>query len=660
MLPVPPPAISTAGRRQQAPRPRSVPPAFSPVVAAITFAGQIFAAIVAAMGTTALSSRAGMAPERALAIAGNLAVLCAAGSGFLAAAVVRKVGFWEVLTTGLVFTVATSWILGALLLAPFGLYRPALADIGYLANLFGPNPIGGVAVAAVALWVATFVGGSLGFLLAGSGKLDLEYSWESFVARSHLRLRRRSPTMIMTIISICGVALGVQALTVVLSVMSGFELDLKQKIVGTNAHAVVLKYGNEFEGWEKVADKVRSVRGVTGVTPFILNEVMVASDQNISGALVKGIDAQTVSEVTNLRSVIKEGSLDWLDHPEKIDIPPPSHRIRTLIPVDDDDGGALPNKSGKPMEVPKGKAGELAKDKPKADEKPKAVLTEEDIIGKPNDKDDKDWKDDEKLPGIVIGRELAHSLKLMVGDRLNVISPLGGDLGPTGPVPKSRPFRVAAIFFSGMYEYDAKFAYIALPEAQSFFNQGASVTGLELKTDDIDNTRQITRSVLAALDGYPYRTKDWGEMNKNLFSALRLEKLVMAIILVIIVLVACFNIVSTLIMMVLEKSKEISILKSMGSTDTSVMKVFVIEGLIIGVIGTILGLVLGYFACMFVEVVGIHLDAEVYYIDKLPVKIDALQFGAVAFIAILLSYLATIYPATRASRVAPVDGLRNE
>jgi lipoprotein-releasing system permease protein len=286
-----------------------------------------------------------------------------------------------------------------------------------------------------------------------------------------------------------------------------------------------------------------------------------------------------------------------------------------------------------------------------------ATLSEEQIIGTPKAVDADGAA---TAPGIVLGKELAHSMKVMVGDRVNVVSPLGGELGPTGPMPKSRPFKVAGIFFSGMYEYDAKFAYIALPEAQKFFGLGASVTGLELKTDDIDNTRQITRQILQTLDGYPYRTKDWGEMNRNLFSALRLEKVVMAVILAFIVLVACFNIVSTLIMMVLEKSKEIAILKSMGATDTSVMKVFVLEGLMIGLLGTAVGLVLGFLICLVVDKVGIHLDAEVYYIDKLPVRVDAMQFAGVAFLAILLSYLATIYPATRASRLAPVDGLRNE
>ncbi|HEY3447721.1 MAG TPA: ABC transporter permease [Myxococcales bacterium] len=642
-LPVPPPAVS-AGPGAHERRPKTSPPPFSPAVLIITLVGQCIAGLVAGLGTITLSSKVGMAPERALAVAGTLAILAAGGAGFLAAAVKRKVGTWEVLCTGLVFCVATTLILGRQLLSPFGLYRPFLSDLGYLASMFGQNPMGGVGVATAAIFFATFIGGSLGYLLAGSGKLDLRFSYEAFIARSHLRLRKHSATRIMTGITVAGVALGVFALTVVLSVMSGFELDLKGKIIGTNAHAVVLKYGNDFKEWREAADKVRKVPGVVAATPFILNEVMVSSDQNLSGALIKGIDPETVTGVTNLGPNVKEGSLDWLNHPEKIAEPESGARLRRLLPSDEDS-------------APKARAKEQA-DPP---------LTMEDIIApkKPGaaDSEGKDKKDEAPAaptPGILIGKELAHSLKVMVGDRLNVVSPLGGELGPTGPMPKSRPFRVAGIFVTGMYEYDAKFAYISLREAQTFFNVPDSVTGLEIKTDDIDDTRQITRAILSALDGYPYRTKDWGEMNKNLFSALRLEKLVMAVLLGLFVLVACFGILSTLIMMVLEKRKEISILKSMGATDTSVMKVFVLEGLIIGIIGTAAGLVLGYLACLLVDLGIIQLDAEVYYIDKLPVKIDALQFAIVALIAVTMSYLATIYPATRASRVAPVDGLRNE
>ncbi|MGC4114204.1 MAG: ABC transporter permease [Myxococcales bacterium] len=641
-LPVPPPAVVASGRVHE-PRPKSAPPPFSMVVLVITFVGQCIAGLVAGMGTVTLSSKLGLAPERALAVAGTIAILAAGSAGFLAAAVRRKVGTWEILTAGVVFCSLTTWQLGTALRSPFGLYRPVLADLGYLANMFGQNPMGGVGIATVAIFFATFLGGSLGCLLAGSGKLDLRFSYEAFIARSHLRLRKHSATRIMTGITVAGVALGVFALTVVLSVMSGFELDLKSKIIGTNAHAVVLKYGNDFKEWREAADKVRKVPGVVGATPFILNEVMVSSDQNISGALVKGIDPKSVAQVTNLDANTKEGSLEWLDHPEKITEPEGAARLKRLSPSDDAGGGGE-------------KAGPRDEDKP---------LTPDEIMAPKRPAADgkaekKDGAPAVATPGILIGKELAHSLKVMVGDRINVISPLGGELGPTGPMPKSRPFRVAGIFVTGMYEYDAKFAYISLAEAQTFFNIPDSVTGLEVKTSDIDDTRQITRAILAALDGYPYRTKDWGEMNKNLFSALRLEKLVMAVLLGLFVLVACFGILSTLIMMVLEKRKEISILKSMGATDTSVMKVFVLEGLIIGIIGTAIGLVLGYFACLLVDMGIIQLDAEVYYIDKLPVKIDALQFAIVALIAVTMSYLSTIYPATRASRVAPVDGLRNE
>jgi lipoprotein-releasing system permease protein len=551
--------------------------------------------------------------------------------GFCGAWRARKIGAWEVLLAGLIFTAVTSWRLGLLFMDPWGMFRPGLSDLVYLASMLGNTPMGGIVLAALAIWGVSFLGSSLGFLLAGSGRLDLRFSYEAFVARSHLQLRKKTPTRVMTIISVLGVTVGVLALTVVLSVMSGFELDLKQKIVGTNAHAVVLKYGTDFKEWQQIAPQVSGVFGVTGVTPFILNEVIVSSDQNNSGALIKGIEPQTVAQVSNLSITMKEGRVKWLEEPEKI----PRKQDTRIQPVPD-----------APLTISRPSSSESGSEE---------ALSEEEIIGSSSDK-----SKIEALPGILLGKELAHSLKVSIGDRVHVVSPLGGELGPTGPVPKSRSFLVAGIVFTGMYEFDAKFAYIHLHEAQKFFGLGESVTGLEVKTNDIDNTRQITKNILRSLDGYPYRTRDWGEMNKNLFSALRLEKLVMAVILAFIVLVACFNILATLIMKVLEKSKEIAILKSMGSTDTSIMKIFVLEGLIIGAIGTFLGLALGYITCMFVQVVGIQLDAEVYYIDQLPVRVEPLQFAVVALVAILMSYLATIFPATRASRVAPVDGLRNE
>jgi lipoprotein-releasing system permease protein len=405
-------------------------------------------------------------------------------------------------------------------------------------------------------------------------------------------------TLLMTLISIGGVAIGVWALTVVLSVMSGFEGDLKAKILGTNAHGVVLKYGDkDFTEWRPVREEVLKVPGVTAATPFLYNEVMLTADQNLTGAVVKGVDPATIGSVTNLPREVEEGKLAWLAKPEDIQPPP----------------GAL-------------------HDMPLADR---------------------------VLPGIAIGRELARGLRVFVGDVVNVVSPLG-DLGPAGPQPKSRPFRVAAVFYAGMYEYDSKFAYVDLAEAQRFFGAKGSVTGLELKVRDVDAARPILRRVLTALEGYPYRVKDWGELNRNLFSALQTEKVVMAVILGFIVLVASFTIVSTLVLLVLEKRREIAVLKAMGAGMPSVMKIFVAEGLVIGAIGTLFGVLLGYGTCLFIEKVGIPLDPEVYYISNLPVRMDAGQFALVALLAVFLSYLATVYPASKAARLDPVEGLRSE
>ena len=627
---------------------------FSPRCALIVLAGLLCAGGALLGGIALLATRLSMAPERALVLSGAAAVALAFGFGALAAVKSRRLGFWETSAVGFAFVVLALATLGRQLMNPFGTYlSPALTDIAYLANLFGNTmggPIGGVALAAVALWLSSFIGGSIGFLLGGSGRLDLRFGYEMFIARNHLRLRRRSATMLMTVISICGVTVGVLALTVVLSVMGGFETDLKSKIVGANAHAVVLKYGTNFSEWRETADKARQVRGVVGATPFILNEVMLSSDQNLSGTLLKGIDPASAGEVSDLGKNLIEGELGYLSRPE--DIPEKRQRVaRVGTPVQ----SFSANAGAQAILKGAGDKAVAAKGEGAGDEE--TPLTIDEIL-RPKAK--AKVAREEALPGIILGKELAQGLKVAVGDRVNVVSPLGGEVGPTGPMPKSRPFRVAGIFYSGMYEFDAKSAYIDLREAQRFFGLGETVTGLELKTSDIDNTRQITRAVLNALDGYPYRTKDFAEMNKNLFSALRLERLVMAVILGFIVLVACFNIVSTLIMMVLEKGKDIAILKSMGSSDTSIMKIFVIEGLIIGGLGTAAGIVLGYATCLFVERFGIHLDSDVYYIDRLPILIDPWQFLGVACLAVLLSYLATIYPATRASRLPPVDGLRND
>lgn len=595
-----------------------------------------------------LANRLGMRQDFAEILTVLTAVFMACLAGGLTAALSRRVGFWE-LFAGFVTTLAAGY--GLLWLWPAAAFE-TLWLVPEGARGFAPL------LMAVGIYLVANISATVGYMLGAGVSLDLSFGYELFVAKSHLRLSRgllvglslltlglvpgivalylllrkqkRSPTLIMTVLSIGGVAVGVMALCVVLSVMSGFEQDLKQKILGTNAHAIVLKYGT-FDKWQEASETTRETPGVLGVSPFILNEVMVTTESHLAGALIKGIDPNTVGQVTELPREIQEGQLEWLGTPEMIPTAP-------VFRVPEPEEGERPGKAGGGDEL--------------LEELDRLAEAGRQKIAQPQEKNE--------LPGIVIGRELARQLRVFVGDPVTVVSPIAGELGPMGPQPKSMQFRVAGVFYSGMYEYDSKFVYIHLERAQNFFKMGKGVTGLELKVRDIDDARRISRQVLDRLEGYPYRVKDWGEMNRNLFSALKLEKIVMAVILAFIILVACFNILSTLVMLVLEKGKEISILKSMGARDASVMKIFVIEGLAIGCIGTALGLALGLLLCGAIAIFPIPLDPEVYYIPNLPVRLDAVQFGLVAAAAVVLAYLATIFPALYASRMAPVEGLKND
>ena len=614
-------------------------PVFSWRSFGLSAAAVIGAPVAAALGHVFLSDRLGLPAGTAWAILGGAAAAVAG----------RRIAFYEI--------VSATLLLLALALGPLVFLLPALRGLPLVLHTWQYQGrvvlTAGLLLVCLSSGALAFLGSTLAFLLTGSGRLDPSMGWELFVARSHLKLHARTlgalflivvtgvipgllagiawsawqdhkarraslsgdpherprlpATMLMTLISIGGVATGVWALTVVLSVMSGFEQDLKSKILGAHAHGVVLKYGqNDFTDWRSTQDRVLSVPGVAASTPFLYAEVMLSAGQNLTGSILKGVDTATLGKVTEIPRSLEEGKLEWLDRPEEI--PPARPRLGLAESLE----GAAP---------------------------PAAPA--------------------EKLPGILLGRELARGLRVGVGDVVSVVSPFG-DIGPAGPQPKSRPFRVAGLLYSGFYEYDAKFAYLQLGEAQRFFGTGDSVTGLELKVNDVNAARPVMRKVLAALEGYPFRTKDWGEMNRNLFSALMMERIAMAVILGFIMLVASFIVVATLVMLVLEKTREIAVLRSMGATTTSIMKIFVAEGLAIGAVGTGFGLLLGLGTTFLVARVGIPLDPEVYYISHLPVLVDGGDFALVALAALALSYLATIYPATRAARLEPVEGLRGE
>ena len=638
--------------------------------------GFLGAELVLVLLQTALASSSrgiGWGPPVAFGVAFTAAALVAFLGGFIGAGRSRALSIPEATIAVLYFGVPLPALLSLLPTIPVldATLSPRFREVVYLANLLG-RPELAYWLVFLLLVVALALGIVTGLVTTASGRFDLRSGFELFVARRHVhpfrpslllgvaailllgivpplilygilkavnrvvertrihelgradplaaakalhddQTRSRSPTEMMTALSVFGVGVGVMALIVVLSVMSGFEVDLQKKILGTNAHVVVLKYGDPQAGmpeYPEVMKKISGVPGVVGQTPFLLGQVMVASEAQVDGAIIKGVDPETTGQVTDLpKNILPGGDIRWLARPE--DIP-----VRTRYR----------------MERPK----------------------EDDVIQAP-----KDAPAAQTLPGILLGRELASSLRVLVGDPVTVVSPLGGGMGPSGPIPKSKAFRVAGIFYTGMFEYDSKFVYVGLKAAESFFGIPGA-TGVELKVKDVDDARRIASTVLNTLEGYPYRTKDWGEMNRNLFSALRLEKLVMAIILSMIVIVAALLIVATVTMLVLEKRKEISVLRALGVPEGGIVKIFLAEGLQIGLAGGLLGLLSGLGWCLFIERVGLRLDPEVYYIPSLPVKVEPLQTALTVLIAILVTYLASIFPALWGSRVEPVDGLKGE
>jgi lipoprotein-releasing system permease protein len=414
--------------------------------------------------------------------------------------------------------------------------------------------------------------------------------FELFIGLRYLKAKRKSTFIsLITLISVAGVALGVMALIIVLAVMTGFEEDLKDKILGTNAHIVVLGQAGAMEGYKEVMDRLLGIDGVVAATPFIYNQVMLSSGKNVSGVVLRGIDVQSDALVTNLHRSIQQGNLQSLDDKTS------------------------------------------------------------------------------KIPALVIGKELAKNLGLSVGDRLDVVSPVG-NITPFGMMPKMRRFQVGGIFNTGMFEYDSTLAYVSLDEAQRFLALGDVVTGIQLRVRDVYKTGALTKVIDTEL-GPTYHARDWMQMNKNILFALKTEKSVMFIILTLIVLVAAFGIASTLFMVVMEKTRDIAILKSMGATSRSIMRIFVFEGVIIGVLGTAIGVLSGLVVALNLEPIvslvqrltGFELfSKDVYYLDHFPSRVITSDVVLISITAVLISFAATLYPSWAASRMSPAEALRYE
>lgn len=457
----------------------------------------------------------------------------------------------------------------------------------------------------------------------------------SFVGARMLSATKSGFLTVISVLSVLGVSVSSCALCSVTSIMGGFGHDLKRKILGNTAHIVVdVADARGFDDYEVPLRAVReAVRPLGGAaTPVAGGDAMASSATNTAGVLLRGIDPESIGDVINLKQNLEYGSFDYLTTPEKI----------LQIPAGEVIG--------------RGPGGEPYRKSP-----PLSFLDSEDV----------ELAADTKVhPGIILGRELAKSLHVMVGDRITLLSPMG-ELGPAGIMPKSRRFLVAAVFYSGMYEYDASTAYVVLPAAQQFFEMSGRVNKIDVRIPEPEGLAAVRPSVDAAVaeiakarpergEAQALRVRDWKEMNKNLFSALKLEKLATFIILSIAITVASFCIICTLLLMVTEKAREIAVMKALGATDRAIMTIFMIEGVLIGAIGTALGVAVALAACLGLEWSGVRLDPDVYYIDRLPVNVDLQDYSLVALAALAICTLATIYPAFTAARVRPVDGLRYE
>ncbi|NMC63791.1 MAG: ABC transporter permease [SAR324 cluster bacterium] len=421
-----------------------------------------------------------------------------------------------------------------------------------------------------------------------------QFNFSKKVALRYLWTRRSEAFItIITVISVLGVAIGVMVLNVTMAIMTGFEHELRDKILGANAHITVKSLDGVIYNWQKVDEAIKEIPGVNSVSAFTYHQALARSDTRATGLLIRGIQkgsaaAEQLSKEMGTRQEI--GAL----------FSPPS------VPI--------LNVEGEESEA--------------------------------------------SLPGLVVGRELTRILGVFPGQALSIMAPQVSS-SPFGLMPRFKRFVVVGTY-KGLMEYESGVAYANLEEAQKFFQTGEGVSGLEVRINDIYKAPVLAQEILSRTNSVApgIYAQDWTEMNKPLWDAMKLERNVYFIVLLLIIIMASFSIISTLVMLVLEKRKDIAVLKTLGATSKSIGNIFRIQGAVIGGIGTILGLILGYTTCVLLREYGFPLDERIFQMSRLPIHIHWLNFTLVGVAAFSICCLATIYPAWRASSLSPSEVLR--
>ncbi len=381
-----------------------------------------------------------------------------------------------------------------------------------------------------------------------------------------------------------------------MAIMTGFESELKEKIVGANSHVVVRQVAGSLSEWEKIKSRLEKIDEVVSVSPFTYNQALIKIDNKSVGLLIRGItpNSGSTQELDGYTKQFPTATED-LFHPKPVEI------------MDEDGKTEMIN-----------------------------------------------------LPGILVGKELSRSYGLVSGQ---VISLLSSNVTstPLGLVPKFRRFVIVGTYNSGLVEYESGVAYVDMVESQKFFKLGYGVNGLEVRIKNIDRSQIITKNIMEALNDFEgqFYAQDWTEQNKPLWEAIRLEKRVYFIVLLLLVVLASFSIISTLVMIVLEKRKDIAVLKTLGATDKSVRRIFQMQGAVIGAIGTVSGLILAFIGCKVLQVYGFPLDERIFQMSQVPIRIIPFNFFVVGLASFLICLLATLYPAKRASSLHPSEVLRS-